>query len=102
VHPRHTASAVGFRVDNDWLNAFWMRLADEDLGVRFQIHTHPGAAYHSATDDAFPLIRAAGFLSLVIPRFAEGTIGFDGAYLTEVQPDGSWLEKAINDALEIV
>jgi hypothetical protein len=102
VHPRHTASAVGFRVDDDWLNAFWMQLADEGTGVRFQIHTHPGAAYHSGTDDAFPLIRSSGFLSLVIPRFAQGAIGFDGAYLTEVQPDGSWLEKPINETLEIV
>ena len=36
VHPRHTASAVGFRVEDDWLNAFWMQLADEGAGVRFQ------------------------------------------------------------------
>ena len=102
VHPRHTASAVGFQVDDDWLNGFWRQLADDGLGVRFQIHTHPGAAYHSATDDAFPLIRATGFLSLVIPRFAQGAVGFDGAYLTEVQADGSWREQAIADMLEII
>ena len=102
VHPRHTASAIGFQVDDDWLNGFWRQLADDGLGVRFQIHTHPGAAYHSATDDAFPLIRAAGFLSLVIPRFAQGAVGFAGAYLTQVQADGSWREQAIPDTLEIV
>jgi hypothetical protein len=102
VHTRHSASAVGFQVDDQWLNGFWRQLADDGLGVRFQIHTHPGAAYHSSTDDAYPLIRAAGFLSLVIPRFAQGKVGFDEAYLTQVQADGGWQEQAIFDTLEII
>lgn len=55
VHPRHSASAIGFQVDDEWLNGFWRQLADDGLGVRFQIHTHPGAAYHSSTDDAYAL-----------------------------------------------
>jgi hypothetical protein len=102
VHPRHTASAVGFQVDDDWLNGFWRQLADDGLGVRFQIHTHPGTAYHSSTDDAFPLIRTAGFLSLVVPHFAQGPIGFEGAYLTQVQPNGSWQEQNIQTTLGIM
>jgi hypothetical protein len=67
-----------------------------------QVHTHPGAAYHSTTDDAFPLIHSPGFLSLVIPRFAQGPIGFGDAFLAEIQPDGGWRAKSINDALELV
>lgn len=102
VHPRHSASPVGFEVEEDWLNRFWLDLADKGLGVRYQVHTHPGAAYHSSTDDAYPLIRSLGFLSLVIPRFAQGAIGFDGAYLTQVQSDGGWLEQDIPSKLEIV
>ncbi len=102
VHPRHTASAVGFQLDDAWLTAFWGRLADEGTGVRVQIHTHPGAAYHSATDDAFPLIHTPGFLSLVIPSFALGPVDFDSAFITEIQPDGGWRAKAIADVLEIV
>lgn len=102
IHPQHTASAVGFQMDEAWLNRFWLDLAARDLGVRVQIHTHPGAAYHSTIDDSFPLIRTPGFLSLVYPRFAQGPIGFDGAYLTQVQPDGAWREQSIPDHLEIV
>lgn len=102
VHPRHVASAVGFQVDDAWLNAFWGRLADEGLGVRVQVHTHPGAAFHSATDDAFPLIHTPGFLSLVIPRFAQGPVGFDQAFLAEIQPGGGWRARPIQDALELV
>jgi proteasome lid subunit RPN8/RPN11 len=102
AHPRHSASAVGFAVEEDWLNRFWLELADKGLGVRCQVHTHPGGAYHSATDDAYPLIRSTGFLSLVIPRFAQGPVGFADAYLTQVQPDGGWQEQVIKTMLEIV
>lgn len=101
-HPRHTASAVGFQVDHDWLTAFWLRLADTASGVRVQVHTHPGAAYHSATDDAFPLIHTPGYLSLVIPRFATGPADFTDAFLAEIQPDGRFREVDIPTVLEIV
>jgi hypothetical protein len=84
-----------------WINKFWLQLADRGLGVRVQVHTHPGAAFHSKTDDDFPLIHEAGFLSLVIPDFALGVVGFDQAYLTEIQADGSWRQVAIDERLVI-
>lgn len=102
LHPEHSASAVGFELDPAWLNRFWSELVAAGDGVRVQIHTHPGAAYHSATDDAFPLLSVPGFLSLVIPRFAQGEIGFRNAFLAQIQPDGSWREVPIADHLEIV
>lgn len=35
-----------------------------------QVHTHPTSAYHSDTDDHYPLVTLIGALSLVIPNFA--------------------------------
>lgn len=35
-----------------------------------QVHTHPTSAYHSDTDDHYPLVTLLGALSLVIPNFA--------------------------------
>ncbi len=35
-----------------------------------QVHTHPTSAYHSDTDDHYPLVTLVGALSLVIPNFA--------------------------------
>lgn len=101
VHPLHDASPVGFQLDEDWLTGFWLEMAREGLSVRVQIHTHPGAAYHSATDDAFPIVHWPGFLSLVIPAFAMGHIGFDRAYLAQIGADGRWREVAIHDHLDI-
>jgi hypothetical protein len=96
VHPKHKSSYAGLSIDDAWITSFWLDLADRGLGVHAQVHTHPGAAFHSKTDDDFPLIHEVGFLSLVIPNFAIGPVGFDRAYLTEVQPDGKWKEVSIN------
>ena len=101
VHPAHSASAVGFQLDDAWLNHFWGELADRGEGIRVQVHTHPGAAYHSATDDAFPILSVPGFLSLVIPRFAQGPAGFDQAFLARLDDDGRWREVPIPEHLEV-
>jgi hypothetical protein len=99
VHPKHEAHVGGFVLDDRWLNDFWLRLAQENQGIRVQVHTHPGEAFHSPTDDAFPIIHTVGFLSLVIPNFALGPVGFDDAYLTEIQADGRWREVAITERI---
>lgn len=36
-----------------------------------QVHSHPTDAYHSETDDHFPLITLRGAISLVVPDFAQ-------------------------------
>lgn len=102
VHPEHSASAVGFQQDDRWLTAFWNELAERNEGVRVQVHTHPGAAYHSATDDRFPMLSTPGFLSLVIPRFALGPVGFDQAFLARIDEQGAWREVPIDRHLEII
>lgn len=101
VRPDHRAHAYGFDLDKAWLARFWFELAANNEGVRVQVHTHPGAAFHSATDDAYPIVQTAGFLSLVIPNFAMGPVGFGDAYLTEIQPDGRWAQVDIAAKIEV-
>ena len=102
AHPRHSGSPIGFNVDDSWIDQFWGHLATINSGIRVQIHTHPGEAYHSSTDDEYPIIHRPGFLSLVIPNFALGPIGFERAYLAEIQQDGTWSKVSIPDRLEII
>ena len=90
VHPVHRAMGDGFELDGAWLSGFWQELARTKSGVRVQIHTHPGCAFHSPTDDEWPIVHTPGFLSLVIPDFAGGPVSFRNAYLTEIQADGEW------------
>jgi hypothetical protein len=43
-----------------------------------QVHSHPTDAYHSATDNHYPLVTLLGALSVVIPDFArDGRHGID-------------------------
>ena len=100
-HPGHDSSRYGLTIDDDWITRFWNELTDRGIGVKVQVHTHPGTAFHSATDDAYPLIHEIGFLSLVIPNFACGPIGFGDAYLTEIQADGSWRQVAADERFVI-
>jgi hypothetical protein len=99
VHPRHKAHLGGFVLDDQWLSDFWLELGNTNMGIRVQVHTHPGEAFHSPTDDEFPIIHKPGFLSLVIPNFGLGPVGFGQAFLTEIQPDGGWQEVAIPSRL---
>src|SRR4051812_32975161 len=72
VHGQHRAHVGGFEVKDAWLHQFWIELARTNCGIRVQVHTHPEEAFHSATDDAYPIVHSTGFLSLVIPNFAQG------------------------------
>lgn len=101
VHPKHTAHPGGFVVDDAWLNKFWLELGATNSGIRVQVHTHPREAFHSKSDDDHPIIHKPGFLSLVIPNFALGPVGFKDAFLTEIQPNGRWQQVEIESRLVI-
>lgn len=45
---------------------------EQGLILAAQVHSHPTAAYHSDTDDAYPLMTLEGGLSGVVPDFGEG------------------------------
>lgn len=102
VHGEHRAHVGGFELNRAWLHQFWLELGRTNSGIRVQVHTHPMEAFHSSTDDAYPIIHSVGFLSLVIPNFAQGPVGFDDAYLAQIQGDGTWREVPIASHLEIV
>jgi hypothetical protein len=100
-HPAHRRSPVEYEIDNGWLTRYWFRLARERRAVRAQIHTHPGMAFHSATDDQFPVVSQPGFISIVIPNFAMGTVSFDDAWVGRLEANGRWRAIAVDTAIEI-
>jgi len=89
-HPVHKRSAFGYEIDDHWLTEFWKRLATSRRSVRAQVHTHPGRAFHSATDDQWPIVSQAGFLSIVIPNFAAGNPSLNEALIGRLEPHGEW------------
>ena len=74
--PQQTAHSTpdGLLVIVDGEALFRMNRAFYERGevAAGQVHTHPTDAYHSSTDDHFPLVTLRGALSLVVPDFAAG------------------------------
>jgi hypothetical protein len=101
IHPKHQSHFGGFQLSEDWLQRFFIQLAETNCGVCAQVHTHPEEAFHSPTDDRFAIVQSPGFLSLVIPNFAQGEVGFDDAYLAEIQDSGKWGQVNIVETLEV-
>lgn len=90
VHPPHKSTGGGYEVDNGWLGEFAVRQTMEVLNVRAQVHTHPGRAYHSVTDDRYPMVGTVGFISVVVPWFAERFVRPTDVYVCELAADGTW------------
>jgi hypothetical protein len=60
-----TVSGVALHTLNRWLY-------DHQQTLAVQVHAHPTHAFHSQTDDTYPIVTQRGGLSLVIPSFAAG------------------------------
>jgi hypothetical protein len=90
IQPKHTATPCLYDIDDIWIGEFWQQLAAEGRTVRAQVHTHPHSAYHSPRDDVLSLVHLAGYLSLVLPRFACGPVGLEGSYLAVRHDTGGW------------
>ncbi len=56
--------------DGRYFGALWERCRAAALEVVADVHTHPGAAYQSPSDQAHPMIACAGHIALIIPNFA--------------------------------
>lgn len=101
-HPLHLASIGGYEVDPAWLTQYWFKLADERRTLRAQIHTHPGAAFHSKTDDDWPIVSQSGFISIVIPRFAQGAVSLEEAWIGRLNDRGRWERVGPHSSVEFV
>jgi hypothetical protein len=102
VHPRHAAGPAGYDLDSAAIGELWGELLESQRSIRMQAHTHPSAAYHSTRDDALAIVSTPGFLSLVIPDFAQGEVDLDGAFLAERTTDGRWVQIAIDERLAVI
>jgi proteasome lid subunit RPN8/RPN11 len=101
IHPRHMATPASTEVEFKELARVWDELRDTGRTIVCQVHTHPGSAFHSGTDDHYPVVHAVGFPSLVLASL--GRRGLDGAYLAvhfgggqwEVIPQEAWAEHLV-------
>jgi hypothetical protein len=85
--PAQTNYPIFYEVSEDEEFRINVELNKKLLTTISQIHTHPGSAFHSETDDDWPSVVLPGSLSVVIPDF--GFIEIDDIDSWEVyQYDG--------------
>ena len=95
--PIKSEDGVGYFVDAETLFELNRKLAESGLRLIAQVHSHPGEAYHSDTDDRYAIVTANGGLSLVVPDF--GNAPSDPTLWAVYRlNDGAWRELDVSQA----
>jgi hypothetical protein len=71
--PAQRAESDYFRIPRHGIEELLQTLRSHRWMVAAQVHTHPEEAFHSLADDRWAIVRHAGALSLVVPRFCQET-----------------------------
>ncbi len=86
-----TRDGLLVRVPGDALHQLNVWLYENNETLVAQIHAHPTDAYHSDTDDTYPIVTTLGGLSIVVPDFAQHGVACSGTVVYRLVNDG-WLE----------
>lgn len=88
---RDASGHVNVEVPREGQMDLALALGPDELYVA-RIHSHPGDAFHSAADDANPVISFEGGLSIVVPFFGLGLRRGLDACAVYLFHDGQWVE----------
>jgi hypothetical protein len=91
---RHIRTADGVCVITgaEELHRINVWLYKNGLTLIAQIHSHPGRAYHSSTDDEFAVATTVGCFSLVVPDFGTGPLDIGRFASYRLDASGRWRE----------
>lgn len=68
----------------------WLYEAGEILAV--QVHAHPREAFHSDTDNTYPIVTSLGSLSIVAPDFCRDGLFTKGTAIYRLET-GGWIRQ---------
>lgn len=77
-------------------------LHQRGLTLLAQIHSHPGIAYHSETDDLHAIMTQIGGLSIVVPDFAQGAFSLDEVAVYRLMGPATWAELEANEIHSLI
>jgi hypothetical protein len=96
-----TEDGLAISIDAAALRELARSLNQRGEVLAVQVHTHPGAAYHSIADDRLAVATTLGALSIVVPNFALGGSDALGEWAVYRRlPDG-WSRVSVDDVLEL-
>lgn len=96
-------TGLGVRIDGSELHRLnvWLYETQQVIGV--QVHSHPHDAYHSETDDTYPIATLDGSLSVVLPFF--GRDGWESGEIAAYRlGKNRWIEVRgpLSDLIEVI
>ena len=97
-----TDLGVCVTVDGDELHRINVWLFERGMTLIAQLHSHPGLAYHSDVDNAYPIITAVGGLSLVVPDFARDPFSLSRCAVYRLKPPCEWVEMAEEQVWQLI
>lgn len=95
-------SGVCAVIEGPELRRIGMEIYNAKKQLFAQIHSHPTEAYHSDTDDEFPIVTTMGALSLVVPDFATRPFNLDEYATYRLSEQGEWIEMRPRDVTRLI
>jgi hypothetical protein len=89
-------------IDGDELFRMNVWLHARRLTLIAQVHSHPTDAYHSDTDDEYPVMSRVGGLSIVVPDYAAADFDLGTAAVYRLGREGEWRALSVNDATALI
>lgn len=103
--PRQTAyrlpEGLCVRVEGEELHRLNVWLFEHGERLAVQVHSHPTDAYHSDTDDTYPIVTTRGGLSLVVPDFGRAGVRGPATALYRLNSSG-WQELSPPSATRLL
>jgi proteasome lid subunit RPN8/RPN11 len=101
IIPAQTAEKVEsgllYSVSGEELHEINVWLYKNDMTLIGQIHSHPTKAYHSSTDDRYPIVATYGAVSIVVPNFAFDPFTLDKWAVYRLNQNREWEEVLAKD-----
>jgi hypothetical protein len=91
-----------YSVSGDELHRINVWLYENKMSLIAQIHSHPTLAYHSETDDAYPIMATVGGLSIVVPDFASGSVDINLCAVYRLIQEKGWIELNKNEKHSLI
>ena len=98
-----TRDGLLVRVDGEALHKLNVWLFENSEQLAAQVHAHPGDAFHSDTDDTFPIAAQLGSLSLVAADFCSYGLLDRTSAAYRLDANG-WIEvgSPLEDVIEVI
>lgn len=91
-----------YTVDGEELHKINVWLYKNKMTLIAQIHSHPGLAYHSDTDDKYPIITTIGGVSIVIPDFGFNPISISDWAVYRLNSSSGWVKHIDTDVKTLI